>query len=101
MHDGKIDFDGLFCVTDSLAFEVLHMLGSLGIHAPDDIQVIGFDGINRLGYKGYTCSSILQPAADMAETCVDILLQEKGISKHPLICLPVSFVQGETTHSII
>ena len=97
MHDGKLDFDGLFCVTDLIAYEILKILKKLHIRVPEDVQVIGFDGIRMFGDGDYICSTIVQPVPDIAEMCVDLLLQENTTAKPPLICLPVSYMYGGTT----
>lgn len=97
MHNGKLDFDGLFCVTDLIAYEVLKMLKKLNVKVPEDVQVIGFDGIQMFGDGDYICSTIVQPVRDIAEMCVELLLQENMTAKPPLVCLPVSYVYGGTT----
>lgn len=97
MHNGKLDFDGLFCVTDLIAYEVLKILKKLEIRVPEDVQVIGFDGIQTFGDGDYICSTIVQPVQDIAEMCVELLLQENMTAKPPLVCLPVSYMYGGTT----
>ena len=97
LHDGKLDFDGIFCVTDTLAYQIIGSLKAMGLRIPEDVQVIGYDGIRHFGDLDYTCSTIVQPVEDMAETCVELVL-EKGDSKSPsLICLPVQYACGGTT----
>lgn len=97
MHDGKLDFDGLFCVTDRIVYEVLKILKKLHIRVPEDVQVIGFDGIRAFGDGDYICSTIVQPVESIAEMCVELLLQENMTTKPPLVCLPVSYRPGGTT----
>ena len=97
MQDGKLSFDGIFCVTDTLAHSVIKMLLSLGLHVPDDVQVIGFDGARHFGDQEYICSTIVQPVPEIAEMCVELLLQENRQAKPPLICLPVAYAYGGTT----
>lgn len=97
MTDGKLEFDGLFCVTDYLAYEVRKILERLGIRVPEDVQIIGFDGIRAFGDGDYVCSTIVQPVPDIAEMCVELLLQENMYTKPPLVCLPVSYAYGGTT----
>lgn len=94
---GKLSFDGIFCVTDSLAYSILQMLHRLRQRVPEDVQVIGFDGIRFFGNKDYTCSTIIQPVPEMAEMCVELLLQDNMRVKPPLVCLPVSYTYGGTT----
>ena len=95
--DRKPRFDGIFCVTDRLACFVVEALRERNIRVPEDIQVIGFDGIQHFGDGAYICSSIKQSARSIAETCVQLILQENPTEKPPLICLPVKYVYGHTT----
>ena len=84
-------------MTDGLAHCVIKMLRRLGQRVPEDVQVIGFDGIRYFGSEEYICSTIVQPVPDIAEMCVELLLQENMPSKPPLICLPVTYGDGGTT----
>ena len=97
MHDGKLDFDGIFCNTDRLAYHVRKMLEELNLRVPEDVQLIGFDGIRMFGTGDLYCSTIVQPISQLAETAVDILLQEDRSHLPSLICLPVSYVSDGTT----
>lgn len=97
MKNGKLSFDGIFCVTDALAYSVLQTLHKLNLKVPEDVQVIGFDGIRHFGDRDYVCSTIVQPVADIAEMCVELLLQDNMPVKPPLVCLPVSYAYGGTT----
>ncbi len=97
LHDGKLDFDGIFCVTDSLAHQILNTLRDMELRVPEDVQVIGFDGVRRFGDMELYCSTIVQPVEDIAATCVD-MVTEKDLDKAPsLVCLPVTYAQGGTT----
>ena len=97
IRDGKPDFDGIFCNTDWLAYHVLGMLAELNLRVPQDVQLIGFDGIRMFGSGNLCCSTIVQPVSQLAETAVDILLQEDRSHLPSLICLPVSYVSDGTT----
>jgi len=44
LASGK-DYDGVFAVCDALAFGVMDALQGAGIAIPDDVKMIGFDGI--------------------------------------------------------
>ena len=97
MENGKLSFDGIFCVTDSLAHSVIQTLHKLNQKVPEDVQVIGFDGTRHFGDRDYVCSTIVQPVSDIAEMCVELLLQDNMSVKPPLVCLPVSYAYGGTT----
>lgn len=97
MEGGRLAFDGIFCVNDALAIQIRAMLLELGLRVPEDVQLIGFDGIRRFAQDGFYCSTIVQPVARLAETSVDLLLREDRSNLPSLVCLPVSYVPGGTT----
>lgn len=97
IHSGKLSFDGIFCVTDRLACDILNVLRRHRLRVPEDVQLIGFDGIRAFGNMNYHCSTIVQPVPDIAEMCVDLLLRDSAMTKPPLVCLPVTYAYGGTT----
>lgn len=97
MRSGRLSFDGIFCVTDRLAYLVMKALKKLGLRIPEDVQVIGFDGIRYFGSEDYICSTIVQPVEEIAEMCVELLIRESLSAKPPLVCLPVAYAYGGTT----
>ncbi len=97
LKNGELAFDGIFCVTDKLAFDVVNVLRKMGQRVPEDVQVIGYDGLRMFGDCGYYCSTIVQPVEAMAETCVNLVLEESSANAPSLLCLPVSYAYGGTT----
>ena len=97
LEDGRFDFDGLFIGTDSLAWKVIRHLLELGVRVPEDVQVIGFDGIRMFGDQEPIVSSIVQPTQEIAEACVSTILSKHFSSVPSLICLPVHYQFGGTT----
>lgn len=100
LHDGRLDFDGLFCATDMLAYQMIEVLRGLGLRVPEDVQVIGFDGIRMFGDQDYVVSTIVQPVRDIAETCVSMVLSQDATTLPSLICLPVHFAPGGSTKEL-
>lgn len=97
LKEGKLAFDGIFCVTDKLAFEIIKTLRRMGQRVPGDVQVIGYDGLRAFIDGDYYCSTIVQPVEAMAETCVNLVLEESTANTPSLLCLPVSYAYGGTT----
>ena len=95
--DGRLAYDGIFCGTDQLAYKTVLHLRTRGISVPDDVQVIGFDGVRKFGTEDYYCSTIVQPIEEIANKCVELLLSDQKPAFAPLICLPVSYAYGGTT----
>lgn len=97
IHAGKLDFDGIFAVSDSCAYRLINYLAKKKIRVPEQVQVIGYDGIRKFGFLDYFCSTIVQPVDEIAKTCADLLLRGDLKSAPSLICLPVHYEAGGTT----
>ena len=97
LHSGKLDFDGIFCVTDFLAHRIIGTLRRMDLRVPEDVQVIGFDGVRSFGDLEYHCSTIVQPIEEIAEQCVSMVLEKDGAKMPALVCLPVTYAYGGTT----
>lgn len=97
MTGGRLSLDGIFCSTDLLAWRIQCMLGELGVRVPEDVQIIGFDGIRRFGGEELYCSTIVQPIQKLAETAVDLLLTKDRSNIPALVFLPVTYAPGGTT----
>ena len=98
--DGTLTFDGVFSHTDFHGHLFLRLLRKEGYRVPEDVQIIGFDGIRQFRYpKGdLFVSSICQPIEQLAEKCVELLIaRSNGITVPPLTLLPVKYEYGGTT----
>ena len=97
IRDAAQEYGGLFCTTDRLTVLVRQFLGARGIRAPEDVQLIGYDGVSHYATGAYDCSTIVQPVREMSETAVELLLDESRRARGGLICLPVRYAPGGTT----
>ncbi len=96
-QNGRLAFDGLFMGTDMQAWQMIRILNRLGLEVPEDVQVIGFDGIRAFGELDYVVSTIVQPVQEIAEACVTTVLSSHLSTMPSLICLPVTYAYGGTT----
>jgi LacI family transcriptional regulator len=97
IRDGVFDFDGLFVVTDRQALEVIAVLGKLCLKVPEQVQVIGFDGIRKSYRSEFLVSTIRQPVEQMAEVSVSHLLTKDRQTIPALTALPVEYCPSGTT----
>ncbi len=97
IKDGEMMLDGVFCGTDLMAHQVRGILENLGFRVPEDLQIVGFDGIQMFGEHEYICSTIVQPVEDIAEVAVNMVLAKDFSSLPQLITLPVTYQAGGTT----
>lgn len=80
-----------------MAAQIHALLEDMGIRVPEQVQIIGFDGIRRFDTGLYFCTTIVQPVDKIAQACVDMLLREDRTNVPNLVCLPVSCAWGGTT----
>lgn len=90
--------DGLFGINDFLAMDVMKELEKLGKKIPEDIQVIGFDGVKLSEEREYLMTTIRQPLETMAKVAVEQIMN--AINGDPIdykTIIPVTFIEGNTT----
>lgn len=93
--------DGIFTINDPMAITVCNVLEHMGLKVPEEVQVIGFDGQRMNSHSPYLVSTIVQPIQEMAETAVELLLDEiKGKEVEKRTVLPIHFGEGQTTRKI-
>ena len=96
--DDNAQIDGIFAVNDFMAIDVIRVMETRGKTAPEDYQIVGFDGVRMAQDKDYLLSTLAQPIPEMAKSSVDllldILLNNESAER---IVLPVQFVEGKTT----
>lgn len=61
------NFDGLFAANDLMAIEAIEILNSHGIRVPNDVKVIGFDGIDQAAHNNPPISTIAQPSYELGK----------------------------------
>ncbi|WP_298455846.1 LacI family DNA-binding transcriptional regulator [uncultured Cellulomonas sp.] len=73
LHEARVAFDAVFCVTDALAMGALRALADLGLQVPGEVQVIGFDNGEEADFLIPRLSSV-EPGNDaIAELVLDLL----------------------------
>ncbi|MCK8487964.1 LacI family DNA-binding transcriptional regulator [Paenibacillus sp. MBLB2552] len=93
------DVDGIFAITDMLAANYIERARKRGIRVPEDVKVVGYDGIQDNPYFHPILSTIRQPVEEMARMAIRLLYSK--MEGEPLTeqvhRIPVTFKQGETT----
>jgi DNA-binding LacI/PurR family transcriptional regulator len=70
-----VQFDGIFCVTDTVALGAIRGLADHGIRIPQDVRIIGFDNVEQSAFSVPSLSSVDPNHAVMATTAVDLLVR--------------------------
>lgn len=66
--------DGLFCANDEVAIGCYLALHELGIRVPDDVAIVGFDGLYNARLFPCPISSVVVPIKEMCELAWDLLM---------------------------
>lgn len=74
LADAGMPVDGLFCASDSLAFGAIRGFADRGICVPDDVLIVGFDGISLGEYSVPTISTVRINMEDLVEKAIHLLL---------------------------
>ncbi|MBP2058829.1 LacI family transcriptional regulator [Lactobacillus colini] len=93
------NIDGIFCHNDDRLLNVKHILEKLGYRIPDDIQLIGFDGVSSSKDWPIEISTIRQPVPKLAEGAVSLVMKKikNPNIKNEIYKYPVTFREGNTT----
>ncbi|MEV0979489.1 LacI family DNA-binding transcriptional regulator [Streptomyces sp. NPDC049915] len=78
--EAGVDFDGLFCVADTVAMGALRGLADAGLRVPEQVRVIGFDNVAESAYLVPSLSTVDPDHEVMAERAVALLVRrmERG-----------------------
>ena len=91
----------VFAMSDVTALGAIRAIKDEGKSVPDDISVVGFDGIKMGQYMVPQLTTIQQPGERIAERCVEILLQciqfQKPAEREQI---PFSLIVGESTREL-
>ena len=93
------EIDGIFCHTDLLLLKLRKILNQYGYRVPEDIQLIGFDGMNLSSDLPLGISTIAQPVEQLVNGAVDLVLRKIADPslKNEAKMYPVRYVDGNTT----
>ena len=90
-------FTALFAMSDVIAIGAIRALASAGYRVPEDVSVIGFDGIPMSRYCVPALASMVQPTGELAMRCVELLIHqiEHGAPAQTVVLAP-TIQEGES-----
>ncbi|RSX53559.1 transcriptional regulator, LacI family [Bifidobacterium goeldii] len=90
--DDGLSFDGLFCLTDVIAIGAMRALIERGLRIPQDVAVVGFDGLPSGKFLNPPLSSVVIDPKDVAQECLTLLLDRiDSPDDHEFSCRTVPF----------
>ncbi len=81
----RSDTTAVFAMSDMVAMGVIRALRDIGRRVPEDVSVVGFDGVEMGKYFIPSLSTIVQPQEEIARQSVDVLLdmmEKDGSARH-------------------
>lgn len=81
------ELTALFCISDVMAMGAIRAIHDLGRRVPEDISVVGYDGISLARFSVPRLTTVRQDTQQLAEQGVDLLL--RSLQRH---CAPVHAV---------
>jgi LacI family transcriptional regulator len=86
--------DAIYAATDTMAEGVFRALSERGVRVPNDVAVVGFDGLPRGPQTDPRLTTVVQPVGEVGRTAVTMLA---GDAEAPhLVILPTSLRIGDS-----
>jgi DNA-binding LacI/PurR family transcriptional regulator len=81
-----------------VAFAVISALGQRGVRVPEDVSVIGFDGLALGARFNPPLTTVRQPIADMGDIAIELAEKQNidGSVDH-IVLVPKLLVRGSTS----
>jgi DNA-binding LacI/PurR family transcriptional regulator len=90
--------EGLICYEDKLALSIMDALRALGVEVPNDLSLVGFDGIPFAALSRPRLTTITQPVVEMGRLAAEMLIEAIRTGElRPSVLLPVELTIGEST----
>jgi DNA-binding LacI/PurR family transcriptional regulator len=70
------EFTAIFCATDPLAIGAINGINEEGLRVPDDISIVGFDGLGRQFLADPLITTIQQPVAQTGKILAETLIKK-------------------------
>jgi LacI family transcriptional regulator len=71
-------FTALFAMSDIMAIGACKAVFDAGRRVPDDISIVGFDGIKMAAYYNPTLTTVRQPGEEIARRSADLIIRNIG-----------------------
>ncbi|MFT6703108.1 MAG: DNA-binding LacI/PurR family transcriptional regulator [Pseudomonadales bacterium] len=98
MHSNNVP-TAVICSNDTMAIGVIdEARKNFGLRIPEDLSVVGFDGVNAVFWHSYQLTTVKQPLEQMTKAAVDILLEQIESPENPaqLRLWSGSLIEGNT-----
>jgi DNA-binding LacI/PurR family transcriptional regulator len=94
------NLDAVFASTDLIGISALRVLAAAGLRVPNDVAVVGFDGLELGAHVHPTLSTVRQDFARGADLLVDLLLQRINGNPVQSVVMPCELVTRESSAKV-
>lgn len=94
------DLTAILVMADVMAIGALRAIHDRGLRVPEDISLIGYDGIEQAAYCVPRLATIRQNAGQLARRGVDILLRQSNGNQSVHEIVPFQLVRGESVRFV-
>lgn len=100
--DKNLNITAIFASSDIMAIGASKAILMRGLRIPEDISIVGFDGIEYAKYFHPSITTIRQPVEDMGEKSVEILFNIiHGKSGHKHIVINTELIKRDSCRRLI
>lgn len=94
-------FTALYAISDLLAFGAYKAIKDAGKKIPDDISVMGFDGLSMTEYYSPSLTTVVQPCEEMVRASIQLLADAiKGDKSKSEILFDTSIIERDSVRDI-
>ena len=93
-------FTALYAAADVMAIGAIRALKEAGLRVPEDVSVVGFDGLEIGSYLVPQLTTVVQPVAELANRSMQILLacvEEGGEARHETVPFALNIRESITS----
>lgn len=95
------DFTAVFAIADTMALGAIRAFSEEGMSVPEDVSIMGFDGLNLGNYSIPSLTTVRQPFENMAVETTKILFEViKEDAVHRNVVMEAQIVERESVRDI-
>jgi len=98
----KLGLTAIIAQNDPAAIGMIEALKKYGLQVPQDVSIVGFDGVNESAVSPLELTTISVPLERLGQTAVKVLLEQSETltNQRVTVQLPVTFKTGNTTRQL-
>lgn len=94
-------YSAIFCATDTMAIGVENAITEAGLKVPDDISIIGFDGLGHHLLASPRIATIQQPVFEIGRRLANILVEKiEGKKQRTTLLIEPELIEGESVRDV-